>query len=115
MVTFTPNPAPTYGPTSKTTTPRILETKYGDGYRQRMADGINSLEQQYEAGWENITTAEKNALIALFVGWGGWDAFSWTIPGDSLATVWTCKSWKETPKTPGYWDLSASFQREFDV
>jgi phage-related protein len=108
-------PNPTIGPSSREYTAKILETKMGDGYRQRAGNGINAIDQNYNVGWENITTTEKNTIRDFLIARAGWDAFVWTAPGDSASSKWTCVTFKETDKGSGYWSFSAVFRKEFDV
>jgi len=108
-------PNPSFGPISREYTAKILETKFGDGYRQRAGNGINTIGEVYNAGWHNITTAEKNIIRDFLVARGGWDAFTWTAPGDTASSKWTSVSWRETPLGGDHWNFTAVFIKEFDV
>jgi phage-related protein len=115
MASFPTTTAPTFSMLSREYSARVLVTQFGDGYRQRAADGINAIGDTYNVGWENITTSEKNTIRDFLVTCAGWDAFVWTAPGDTASQKWTCVTWKETPKGAGYWSFTAVFRKEFDV
>ena len=40
---------------SKSSEPRVLISKFGDGYEQRVTDGINSLEDSYSVQFKSRT------------------------------------------------------------
>ena len=51
---------------SRTTTPSIFIQKFGDGYEQRLARGINPLTQAYSASFTSRTRAEAINIINFF-------------------------------------------------
>ena len=56
---------------SSTETPRVLLASFGDGYEQRIANGINSLEQTFSLSFKTRTKAEIDDIIAFFVSLKG--------------------------------------------
>ena len=105
-------PLPDFGITIDTDV-KVLENQFGDGYTQRAADGINSIRDNARVEWKNVTTAEKDALLGVFVSAGGWQTIELTFPGDGAARHFTVKPWGRVPVSAGYWNVSATFREEF--
>lgn len=80
----------------KTVTPRVHTAQFGDGYAQRVADGINNQTREW-----SMTFAGNKSLIDSIESFltvsGGVTAFDWTDP-DGLSGKWICESWKRSPR-----------------
>ena len=99
-------------------TPKVRITDFGDGYQQRIAAGINNLEQNYSVGFANRTKEEIDDIVAFFVSKGGVTNFTFTIPdsnnsGETAIKV-ICESWSQSYKTGDYYNCSASFKRVYE-
>jgi len=86
--TFTYNP--TYG-ASEVTKPRVLVTTFGDGYEQRVVDGINHIRRVWNLTFSK-TGADMAAVISFLENEGGVTSFNWTPPRGS-AGLWVCREW----------------------
>ena len=60
--------------------PRVLKIQFGDGYEQRVAEGINNLTQNYSITFNNRPKEVIDDIIAFFVNKGGTTAFDFTYP-----------------------------------
>jgi phage-related protein len=69
---------PDKGMTKKSTS-RVRVAKFGDGYEQRIADGINNVDEQYSVSFSN---REKSVIddIAAFFESRKAASFNFTIP-----------------------------------
>jgi phage-related protein len=107
-------PAFTWKPYSatKTIAPRVRSAVFGDGYAQRMADGINSAPRQWQLVFQRPIT-EVAAIDAFLQARAGYEAFDWTDV-DGVVGRWVCSDWSVTP-FPGLSvsQLSATFLEEF--
>lgn len=106
---------PTYGPTSKTVGTRVRKTDFGDGYGQRVEDGINTVRAQWNVGWSSLTEAEKTAVDVFLAERKGTKYFLWTPPGEGSPLKWICSSWQIDPLDPGAYSFSAQFVQVFDL
>ena len=98
-------------------TPRIHALSFGDGYEQRIADGINTLDQTMNVSFSTRPKADIDDLVAFFDGLGGVTKFEMTIDdcnGDETIKV-TCKSWSQTWAYDNFYSLSATFQRCYEA
>lgn len=79
------------GATSKAK-PRVKGVQFGDGYGQRMADGINVDLRQYSVkftDWvENIEQIDD-----FFTRHGGVKAFLWQAPDRKVPRKYICQEW----------------------
>ena len=51
---------------SKKVKPTVLKIQFGDGYEQRVAEGINSLKETFSVGFTNRPKAEIDDIVAFF-------------------------------------------------
>jgi phage-related protein len=99
-------------------TPQIISAKFGDGYEQRLAKGINNLEQTYGVSFANRTKEEIDDITAFFASKGAVSNFSFTIPdsnnsGETTIKV-VCDSWSQAYTTGDYYGCSATFRRVYE-
>lgn len=111
MATFTWTPK--YG-ASKKSPARILMTDFGDGYRQRAADGINPIKESWDLEFTN-ETADIDDIEDFLVARGGWESFTWTPSGELVAKKWSCQEWNRVKVGSGVDTLTCTFNREFDL
>jgi phage-related protein len=71
--------------------PRTLTNKFGDGYEQRAADGINNKLRTYSLSFSRVT-ADVEAIETFLDGKGGVTSFTWTPSGGSEVRV-ICREW----------------------
>ena len=64
---------------SKTNKPVIFQSKFGDGYQQRIANGINNLEQTFSVTFKTRTKEEIDDIIGFFESTNGVTAFDFTF------------------------------------
>lgn len=107
MSTFTWSP--TYN-TAVSNKPRVKTTKFGDGYQQRIADGINSSPRSYSNTFQKKRT-EMDTIEAYLKLQNGVSSFDWTPPY-ATAGKWICPSWSRVYKD-GYDTLTATFEEVY--
>jgi len=92
--------------------PRVMVASFGDGYQQRVADGINNMPQV----WQNLTfrgtAAYVNEILDFLIARGGVDSFTWTPSGFDEITVF-CPSWSRPVISNGIGELTCSFIQVF--
>ena len=71
---------------TKTSTPRILTAKFGDGYEQRIADGINVLNETYSLTFRNRTKEEIDDIVAFLDTKQNVTKFILTLPDSNNTT-----------------------------
>jgi phage-related protein len=94
---------------------RILRSQYGNGYDQRVADGINSTKQTWSAQWDNLNSTDFSTLITAFDTAKGVDYFTWTPPGSGSSKKFIVLSYSITAKSGTIYDVSASLEQVFDL
>lgn len=95
--------------------PRVKQVSFGDGYEQRVADGINTLRQMWQLNFSNRTLTEINAIDTFLRARGGIEAFDWTPPRASVAGKFVCRSWQRTAVAGVIDSISAKFEQVFEV
>jgi len=74
---------------SRQSSPRVRTQRFGDGYEQRLAEGINNISDMFSLAFSNRTKEEADDIIAFFEAKGGVDAFDFTIPDTNSTSVTT--------------------------
>ncbi len=97
---------------SRPITPRVFGTKFGDGYEQRVGDGINTILEQWSLTFIR-EVAEITAIDDFLKARGGVYSFVWTAP-DEVQGSWLCRTWTRSIPVINVQTLTATFERTFD-
>jgi len=100
MMSF-PNdlPQPSIG-TSSQHHARLLVAEFGDGYGQRLLDGINAHHQEWSVTWQLIKTTDANKIEQFLLDKMGVESFLWTPPkaNDAVNVICDVNTLKRTPQ-----------------
>lgn len=103
------------GSAPKDAVPRVLRNSFGDGYSQRIGDGINRLMAGWDLSWHYLSATDKGTLDSFFQSHGGTDVFYWTPPLEATPRKYTCPRWRFTPRAGGYYEGMAELIEEADL
>ena len=101
-------------------TPNIFKTQFGDGYEQRLANGINNLQQEFSINFATRTKADIDDIADFFELKGGVTAFNYTYEdsnesgGEKTVKV-VCDDWQQTWEYAEYYSLSCTFRRVYEA
>jgi phage-related protein len=91
----------------------VRAAKFGNGYTQRAADGINNETQSW-----NLTFTGNKSRIAEIVKFlrkqEGYKAFIWSAPFDG-PLYFICSSFNPTDLGGSAWALTATFEQTYQV
>ena len=116
---------------TRQTQPRVLLAQFGDGYSQRLIDGINPLAETISVSFSTRDKGEIDHIISFFESKGGVSSFTFNVnqqyyssPGvtsetdvtssDELALKVICSSWNKTHDFGDFWSATASFVRVYE-
>jgi len=105
---------PAYGSSNKKA-PRIIMAKFGDGYEQRLGDGINNDPDTWTLHFKGRSDTDADSIESFFHGQGAWDSFTWTPIGSSTQKKFRCSSWSRNYMGPNANDIEAEFVEVFDL
>lgn len=71
---------------SKSTAPKVLTAKFGDGYEQRIADGINSINETYSLSFSTRPKADIDDIVLFLDNQKNVSKFLLTIPDTNNTT-----------------------------
>lgn len=100
-------------PLEMSETPRVRGLRFGEGYSQRMADGLNWLDAEARLSWEPITLTEMQSLIQFFRTMKGTSPFTYTMDGETRTYVAT--DWRKVKNSATSWRVEATLERVFDI
>lgn len=105
---------------SRQSTPRIRVAKFGDGYEQRIANGINPIEETFSVTFNNRPAAEIDDIIGYLASLGGVSSFDFTFPDDNGVGGETtikvvCDTYSQTYTHDGYPSATATFRRVYEA
>jgi phage-related protein len=95
--------------------PRIRSVKFGDGYEQRMKDGINNIVTTWSLLFKGRADVEADAINAFLVARAGWDYFLFKPPGSAVYVKVKCTKWKKSYVGPGNNLITTTFEQVFDI
>lgn len=94
--------------------PRVKSMRFGDGYEQRQADGINTQPAVWNLTFANRTNTDTNSIHTFLSARGGFEAFDW-VPPDSTATIKVlCREWSKTMNRFNLNTITATFEQVFE-
>lgn len=114
MATFPATPAPSQS-TSAAVKPRVVTMSFGDGYSQRMAEGINNTPSVYAVQWTRIVEADRVTFNNFLLARAGVEAFSWTPPNVGAPLKFICKDWSWVYGEYNLVDFKASFEQVYEA
>ncbi|MFO1417234.1 MAG: phage tail protein [Methylotetracoccus sp.] len=101
--------APSFGSESETE-PRVGVVKFGDGYEQRMADGINTVLPTWNLEWSEAERSVVRDMVAFLKARGGLEAFEFKDPDGEWVWV-VCRRWRNRYVKPDVNTLQAAFEQ----
>jgi len=104
---------------TKKSKPTVLKIQFGDGYEQRVAEGINSIQEVYSLSFNSRPKAEIDDIIAFFDNKKGTTAFNYTIPdtnagGNERIVKVVCEDYTQTYAYDDFYSCSATFRRVYE-
>lgn len=102
---------------TRASNPKVHTMTFGDGYEQRLADGINNLVQTMNVSFSTRPKAEIDDIVAFFESLGGVSKFRMTIDdtnGNETIKV-ICRQWNQTWAYDDFYSLSATFERVYEA
>ena len=94
--------------------PKVLKAEFGDGYSQRVAEGINPIKMEVNLTWSFLTLANVGTLKTFFRANVGIN-FDYQLPQEAAARKWICETWEESTVAAGVYTLTARFVEVFDL
>ena len=92
--------------------PSVIQTKFGDGYELRVAQGINFKPRSWSATFSK-GSSEAAAILAFLEARGGIESFNWTDPLNNTGT-YVCRQWSAGQTVFGVYSVSATFEQIFE-
>lgn len=101
-------------------TPRVHLVQFGDGYEQRVVNGINNLQQEITVSFATRPKEEIDDLVAFFESLNGVSKFRFDIAdtnaGSNTETIKVvCSSWNQKWEYDDYYTLDATFRRVYEA
>jgi phage-related protein len=91
---------------------RVRKSQFGDGYAQRVEDGLNSSAQVWSLIYTDCNAADGNAIEAIFNG-ALTVAFDWTPPGGATSLKWVCEEGCSRVFHGVLSDITATIEQDF--
>jgi len=109
------NPLFTWNPDEgslQSTNAVVRVSKFGDGYEQRINDGLNHMPEIWQVEFSG-NTEEINAIRGFLKSRGGSEKFDWVTPySETLSFV--CQDWEVARPKTSLHTLKASFRQVFE-
>lgn len=110
-----PTPVFTWFPVAnlrKKVTPNVTASKFGDGYEQRVARGLNTTPETWSVEFEGAMS-DIAPIEAFLRARNAVEAFEWKTPdGDTLKFI--CRTWDKARVRGVLHTLSCDFEQVFE-
>ena len=115
-------PPPSLG-LSRSVSFAIRQAEFGDGYTQRVVDGLNTRRSSWSVQWLNLSTEDTIKAANFLDERAGAGAFEFNplnagpdkIVGDDYWTKVHCNEYSLSPKNADLYDVSCTFTKVFDL
>lgn len=115
MPTTFPSVVPSQA-SSKSTAVDMLKMNFGNGYEQRVANGINYMRDKWAVSWEGLNVTDRNTVISFLNSISAGDYFTWTTPFDSVSKKFVLDGdWTLTDNGGVVFTINAQFRQVFDA
>lgn len=110
---------PTSDPGIGTTKRKRYNTRrvdFGDGYSQRVADGLNNIREIWDVIFDNISDTLADTIEAFIDARNGdVEPFLWTPPHEATAKQYTASNFVRQLNSSVTSTLTVTFTQEFDL
>ena len=83
----------TYEPMQLEKEPKVKVSKFGDGYEQRVADGINNNLQKWTISFTKRNDTDVGSVYDFLEARAAVESFDWTPRGEGATRVFVCRKW----------------------
>lgn len=100
-------------------TPNVIVSQFGDGYQQRVANGINSINENYTLSFSNRPKVEIDAIVSTLNTRKGVTAFNFTLDdeqasGNTVTIKVICQKWSVVYAHNNNYTLNATLKRVYE-
>jgi phage-related protein len=102
--------------------PSVHLAKFGDGYEQRIANGINSIKETYSVSFRHRTKADIDDIVDFFDTKAGVTKFPFIVPDTNNTTATgehtvqvVCDDYSTNFEYDDFYTLTATFRRVYEA
>ena len=100
--------------------PRVIKIQFGDGYEQRVQEGINNITQSFSVTFNNRPKAEIDDIMAFLDNKAGTTAFDFTYPdtnasGAERTVKVVCEDYTQSYSYDDFYSCTATFRRVYEA
>ncbi len=93
--------------------PRVVSSKFGDGYEQRRPDGINNVEQSWSLFFVCQSVSVAQAILNFLRARQGSELFTWTPPDATTSIMVICREYSTDDEPGNSRTINATFEQVF--
>jgi phage-related protein len=109
---FTYIPAKSFSKTTKTNSHQI---KFGEGYSQRVSEGINNIASSWELSFINVSLTTSANIESFLTARNGTEAFLFNPPGELITYLVICTEWSTEYTSHISRTIKCNFEQVFDL
>jgi phage-related protein len=88
----------------------VRQVTFGDGYEQRISNGINLSTETWSVAFVNRDLTEAEAIETFLAAQQGTYSFDWVAPRSIISKKYVCRSWKRAVTHSGLDAITAQFE-----
>lgn len=94
--------------------PNVRQVKFGDGYEQRQANGINTMPRNWSLSFALRDDGEAEAIETFLEARRGVEAFDWIDPRGKQGR-YVCRSWRRVKDRYNLNTITCAFEQVFEA
>ena len=94
-------------------TPLVTQTKFGDGYESRIANGINVTPKTWEVSFTGDRIKAQD-IMAFLEARAGTESFRWIDPMNKEG-IYVCRKWGGSQRAFGVYVIQTTFEQVFEA
>ena len=93
--------------------PNVRQIKFGDGYEQRAANGLNTMPKKWTLKFSMRNDTEADAITSFLEAQAGVTSFTWTDI-NNYTGKYVCRSWTRVKERYNLNTINCEFDQVFE-
>ncbi len=94
---------------------KIIKTSFGNGYEQRRKDGINNNRGSWNIRWDNVSSTDRDTIVADLEATAGVTYVLWQSPDDTSQKKWIVSGYNTQSLSGNIFNVSTDLTEVFEV
>lgn len=94
----------------------MVAVKYGNGYEQRLPNGINYKRDMWSVSWDGLNTTDKNTIVSFINTVSDGSTIQWTSPFDTTEKKYVLEGdWSISDTNGAIYSIQITLRQVYDL